>query len=610
MINFQTAPTVRNCTFEHNRAMKGGAVYNMVATSFPPRPGEKRKAPLFIGCTFRNNFAMGRGGGVSNDLGTAPVFLNCVFEENETPQKGGGMYNDFGCSPILINCLFRLNKAETAAAMGNDGQSSPILLRCTFTANQAQSAGPSLYQGTGPANNPVVLESVVWGNRCEWESAGFYNWHDNTPVVKDSVIEGGYPGAQGDDPRLNGNGVAAVNAGYRPGDARFAEGMLAALLDRLRPYQSSGLEDRPPEPGRRVQAPVPSSERIVYVDASRPAGGDGRSWAAAYSSLEAALADAGRDGAEVRVAAGVYRPAGNDRSASFRLYPGVRVYGGFTGVESSRNARDWRKNRTTLSGDMGVAERLEDNAYHVVTGADGALLDGFIITSGYADGVGYDGKGGGLINYRRAPQRRPNLPDITGYSPEIRNCVFTGNFARDGGAVYNYDRAKPRFIACVFTKNRADNGGAVLDRVGVEALYEQCEFLGNWARWRGGAAYFDYGSRPKINGSAFVENSTDGHGGAIYSASRASQLENTAVNLTGCRLEKNAARGDGGAAAFDDSTAASVAGSQFSANMSGRNGGAMAVTNRSVIENRNNRFQDNSACGEGGDVFQERNPGR
>jgi hypothetical protein len=54
--------------------------------------------------------------------------------------------------------------------------------------------------------------------------------------------------------------------------------------------------------------------------------------------------------------------------------------------------------------------------------------------------------------------------------------VFTGNYAREGGAVYSYDRAKPRFIHCSFRANSALNGGAVLDRVGVEAVYEDC----NW----------------------------------------------------------------------------------------------------------------------------------
>ncbi|MCP5116237.1 MAG: right-handed parallel beta-helix repeat-containing protein, partial [bacterium] len=236
MINYQTAPTVRNCVFEKNRAAKGGGVYNMVSTNFPPRPGQSDKVPVFINCTFRDNFAQGRGGGVANDLGTAPVFLNCVFEGNETPQKGGGMYNDFGCSPVLINCLFRGNKALSAAAMGNDGSSSPLLYHCTFTKNHAEDTGPSLYQGTGPANNPAVINTVVWGNTADWEGSGIYNWHDNIPRVEHSIVEGGYPGASGTDPKLNENAVAAANIGYKPDDSRFLASKLTALLKSLSTY--------------------------------------------------------------------------------------------------------------------------------------------------------------------------------------------------------------------------------------------------------------------------------------------------------------------------------------------------------------------------------------
>jgi autotransporter family porin len=612
MINYQAAPTVRNCVFENNRSAKGGAVYNMVSKSFPPRPGENSKVPLFINCTFRNNFAMGRGGGVSNDLGTAPVFLNCVFEANETPQKGGGMYNDFGCSPLLINCLFRGNKAQSAAAMGNDGGSSPVLDHCTFTRNHAQDSGPSLYQGTGPANNPAVIRCVIWDNTCDWEGAGIYNWHDNTPLVEDSVVQGGYAGASAADPGLNESGVAATDVGYKPGDPRFTESKLADLLETLSRYQRRAPAE-PAGPGRRAattEALPASSDRVVYVNGARPEKGDGRSWTSAYSSLQAALEDAVHDGAAIWVAAGVYKPSASDRSASFILRPGVSLYGGFTGRETRLEERDWTRNATILSGDIGVPGKRADNSYHVLIGANGAVLDGFTITGGYADGTGYDGKAGGMINYRRGSQRRPNLPVISGYSPEVRNCTFTGNYARDGGAVYNYDRGKPKFLHCVFLRNQAGNGGAVLDRVGVEAVYEDCQFTSNASRWRGGAAYFDYGARPVLKRCTFTGNSTSGHGGAVFSVSRASQLENTLMTFSDCRFDANTARGDGGAAAFHDGSLATLQGCSFSGNKAGRNGGAVAVTSRSSLQTKDNTFAGNTAGKAENDVYNDRSGAR
>lgn len=544
MLNFRACPTVRNCVFESNTAGKGGAVYNMTSAGFPPRPGGDEKVPRFINCVFRKNVAQGRGGGVANDLGTSPLFLNCVFEENETPRKGGGMYNDFACSPILINCLFVGNRAQSAGGMGNDGGSSPVLRHCTFTRNHAEDYGAPMYQGTGPANNPALIDCVVADNTCEWGEPGLYNWHGNAPKITSS---------------------AAGDNGYRPG--RFTEADLPELLDRLREYRAA--PDR--RPGGVPVGEIPFSGRVVYADAAAATGGDGRSWATAYSALTAALEDAGRDGAEVRVAAGTYRPGG-DRASSFVLRPGVRLVGGYRG-----DVREPSRHVTVLDGNGG---------YHVLVGANGTTIDGLTIRGGRADGEGYAGKGGGLVAYRDGPQGRPNAETAGGFSMTISRCVFTNNVARDGGAVYSYDRARLRFADCAFAGNRADNGGAVLDRVGVESVFERCEFIGNEAMWRGGALYVDYGSRPRLTGCVFRGNSTGGHGGAIFSVSRASQLENSVVALDDCRFEDNAAKGDGGAAAFCDSSIGTITNCAFAGNRAGRNG--------------NDVFTDDSSAGTSG----------
>ncbi|MCU0963260.1 MAG: right-handed parallel beta-helix repeat-containing protein, partial [Pirellulaceae bacterium] len=532
MLNFHASPTVRNCIFENNQAGKGGAVYNMTSTSFPPRPDASSKAPVFINCIFRKNTARGRGGGVSNDLGTAPTFLNCVFESNETPQKGGGMYNDFGCSPTLINCLFTGNSAQSAGGMGNDGGSSPVLYFCTFTNNHAVDYGAPLYQGTGPASNPSLIFCRITNNTCDWEGPGIYNWHDCAPRIKEATNS---------------------DAGYKPG--RFTEVQLPQLLSELRQYRAQPAR----EPFETAPERVPSSERIVFANAAAGTAGDGRSWTTAYSSLHDALADAGEDGAEVRVASGIYR-LGADRSESFVLHPGIRLYGGFNATDGQR---DPAGKPTVLDG---------NGAYHVLIGANGAVLDGFTITGGCANGTGYEGKGGGLINYRRGPQSRPNSEVVTGFAMTFNHCLFTNNYARDGGAVYSYDRAKPVFTDCVFAGNRSENGGAVLDRVGVESTFASCKFTGNTARWRGGAVYFDYGSHPKLTDCVFRENTTDGHGGAVFSVSRASQLENTIVTLKGCRFENNTAKGDGGGAAFYDSSISVVQNCSFVGNQAGKEG--------------------------------------
>ena len=73
-------------------------------------------------------------------------------------------------------------------------------------------------------------------------------------------------------------------------------------------------------------------------------------------------------------------------------------------------------------------------------------------------------------------------------SPTIRNCIFEGNGAGNGGAVY-CAISSPTFINCIFTGNSASSGG--------------------------GAIYFNYQSNGKLIHCTFSDN-TAGMGQAIY----------------------------------------------------------------------------------------------
>jgi hypothetical protein len=605
MINYQVAPIVRHCIFIDNQAKKGGGVYNMVTKVFPPPQGTDRPVPKFIDCIFENNRAEVRGGGVANDLGTHAIFLNCVFRGNQCDQKGGGMYNDFGCSPFVINCLFIQNKADNAAAMGNDGASHPIIYYTTFTANHAQTSGSSVYLGTGPSNNPALLKTIIWGNDCEWGDPGIYAWHDNSPRVEHSIIEGGYQGTNNSDvdPKLSDLGSSKLDCGYKPKSPQFSEDKLAAVLSRLKPYVHESQPVPPRHMPKEVEPAVRTSERVIYVSRSGDRPADGRRWKSAYDHLSDALRDASRDGAQIWVASGTYTPSQNDRSASFVLSPGVRLYGGFVGNETSVEQRDFKQNRTILSGEIGRSDVPSDNCYHVLVGANGAVVDGFIITGGYADGVAYDSHGGGMINYERAVQGPPGGPR-TGYSPEIRNCLFIENYAKDGGAVYNYDRGEPKFINCIFEKNSADYGGAVLDRVGVYAVYQGCTFKNNRSKWGGGALFLDYGSRLKLIDCKFIgNNTTAGHGGAVSTVSRASQLGNTIVSFEKSIFRENSSKGDGGAAAFMDNSIAIFIHCSVYENKAGRNGGGVAITGRSNLKYQGCQVERNQAEGQEEDIY-------
>src|SRR3954470_4658895 len=85
-----------------------------------------------------------------------------------------------------------------------------------------------------------------------------------------------------------------------------------------------------------------SLAQVVYVNAAAGAGGDGRSWAGAFSDLQDGLnlADADPSVREVWVAAGKYYPGAVGAPPSSRFVVSrVAVYGGFVGDETAREQR-------------------------------------------------------------------------------------------------------------------------------------------------------------------------------------------------------------------------------------------------------------------------------
>ena len=126
----------------------------------------------------------------------------------------------------------------------------------------------------------------------------------------------------------------------------------------------------------------------------------------------------------------------------------MEIYGGFSGTETLLNQRDPASNVTTLSGDIGVLANVTDNSYHVVTSSgtnNSAILDGFTITGGNANGSSSDNTGGGILN--------------DGGSPTLSNLIISGNRASaNGGGMYN-NSSNPILTYVIFDTNTANRGG-------------------------------------------------------------------------------------------------------------------------------------------------------
>ncbi len=266
-----------------------------------------------------------------------------------------------------------------------------------------------------------------------------------------------------------------------------------------------------------------------YVDAARPDNsGDGLSWTTAHKYLQTALA-AAQSGDQIWVAQGIYKPTTSttDRGDYFVMKENVKIYGGFTSGQMNLTDRDTNPltNSTVLSGDIDSDNTLAGNSYHLIVNnynflTAEAVLDGFTITGGNANGSNVDNYGGGIF--------------CSQSSPAIIRCVFRGDAASTGtgygGAIALQGNSSAVIVNCLFEANKALRGGAVSCESSTPNFIN-CSFLSNTSTNYGGALFMDSKSSSYLTNCSFTKNRATEDGEAIY-------LRNF-VNLVNCVLYGN-----------------------------------------------------------------------
>ncbi len=307
--------------------------------------------------------------------------------------------------------------------------------------------------------------------------------------------------------------------------------------------------------------------KVLRVNWTAPPGGNGSTWAKAFTSLQDALAvarggqattnDSSDDVAEIWVAAGTYKPTTTttNRGAAFMLVKNTALYGGFSGVETKLSQReaDPLLNGTILSGDLlsNDASTYEtnsfaDNSYHVCTTdydqGSGAVLDGFTITGGNAQ-PGAPGSyfGGGLDVVMAGDGVTPSGPP-----PRLRNLFIRANHAGVGG-------------------------GLSMDPPGANV--SDCLFLQNSAEYSGGGIYVNGSSELALTNCQFIQNEVRtpnyGGGGGLYA--------DGTVSIENCLFSLNTSKAPGGGVAIGPFTTARISRGRFLNNTSDSQGGGLAL---------------------------------
>ena len=279
----------------------------------------------------------------------------------------------------------------------------------------------------------------------------------------------------------------------------------------------------------------------IYVDSSATGLKNGTSWANAYTFLQDALV-AAKAGDTILVAQGTYYPdqgknlSNDDRSLAFNIKDGVVIFGGFPSKGGSLSSRDWVSHRTILSGEIQQDDLKGNNSYHVVITqhvSAATVIDGLIITKGYADGSDIaQSYGGGWYN---------NGSGSTGSSnPTIKNCSFIFNSAANGAALFNdgdhNGNASPDIINSIFWNNKAgSNGGAIYNFATQggksNSSMTNCLIRNNNAHY--GGAIYNNGSQGNCNTSLincllYLNQAADG--AAIYSIGSQGTCFTTVIN--------------------------------------------------------------------------------
>jgi predicted outer membrane repeat protein len=493
------------------------------------------------GCTIEDGHATD-GGAISISGFETAVVENCIFQNNSA-QSGGAIYvnetnNETAVgSYSIVDCLFDNNSATQGSAIyiiGDAVYPDPSITNCTITDNTASSGGEAVYivypfaagSDAGAASNYVALINCILWNDTGGEVSlnGYEQLYDCDVDQPGLPAQIQYVPLETGDKDLNPN---FVGTGTYPYELQFPSpcvntGNIAAIGGL-----TTDLANNP-----RVLSNIKSVDMgayenqgpafTLYVDQQLTHGNNnGSSWANAFQGdlgLQNALALAG-PGDTIDVAEGIYIP-GNSATSTFQLIDNVTIQGGF--ISGGASAPNPTLYPTYLNGG--------GMNYHVVTGSgtnDTAILDGFTIEGGNADGSGENSNGAGVYN--------------NDGSPTIESCTFVNNDAAGaGGAASNENAASPLFANCLFYDNSAAYfGGAIYnwnaDSSSVPNLLN-CAFYSNTAP-DGGAIYDNGGASYALNCSFTQNTASNGEGGAIY-------VSGTTTTLTNCILWNDTASGD------------------------------------------------------------------
>ena len=328
-----------SCHFENNSCdEEGGALYT-----------EGLDSLILMDCQFLKNSADGNGGGIMNrDLGVGK-YINIVAAENTSGDDCGGLYELNSNDVTISNGLFVQNTAGDFGGGMICENATVDIINSTFYDNEAGSSN----QGDGLSNvgtsNTSIYNSIFDGHANDLHEPTllntYYTFVYRHLYINDSTrIAGLLPlFIEPSDPRGMDQIWATSDDGLRlsPCSPLINEGVDSFSIFDFDFIMNDRIQHGMIDVGAYESAPLMNSVPRLYVDKDVIGGGDGLSWTTAFNNFSHVNYCPVDSFEEIWVAEGIY-----DRAV---IPNGVKVYGGFNGMEDSLHQRDWQTHPTNLA---------------------------------------------------------------------------------------------------------------------------------------------------------------------------------------------------------------------------------------------------------------------
>ncbi|MCK4887218.1 MAG: right-handed parallel beta-helix repeat-containing protein, partial [Planctomycetes bacterium] len=372
-------------------------------------------SPTVSNCTFSENIADDRGGGMANYGGSGPIVTNCSFLTNESDDLGGGIHNSTGSNITITDCIFTENTALNGGGVSNY-ISHPSITECTFSDNSAVYRGGGVYNDDSDPNvTGCTFSDNSATDTTDGRGGAMANYEASTPTVTDCNFLNNTSGDLGGGIHNSTGGDAIITDCIFTGNtARRGGGIsnfecspsITRCTFSANVVSKNGLVDQAQGGGIRNSTSAHAEiSDCIFMGNTAERGGGISNWDNCNPNISNCMFT---DNEGINFGGGLYNLDNCDPTISNCTFTGNKAYHG--GGISSWEYCNLTITNCTFSGNFAQ----ETN-----------------------------GDGGGISNFWHV--------DST-----ITNCTFSGNIAGQGGGIFNEDFSNSTIDNCILWGNSTE----------------------------------------------------------------------------------------------------------------------------------------------------------